>query len=68
MNRFKVYTLGEAFMVTAHHFTINEEAGVVEFYKSETEKDDKWIVFLSGVAAIQALDAPLPMTVARLRL
>ena len=56
MNRYVVHTSGgHNLTIEAHHFVINEESGRLEFYKSETEKDDRWIIFLSGLVAIEVL-------------
>lgn len=62
MNRFKVYTFGEVITINADHFTVNKETGIIEFYKSDTAKDERWTVFLHGVSAIESLGRQMPET------
>jgi hypothetical protein len=54
MNDYAIHTFGEPIKIQAHHFVVNKETGQIDFYKSETEKDEAWIVFLHGVSAINS--------------
>jgi hypothetical protein len=50
--RFNVHLIGagEPLRIDAHHFHFDLQHDLILFYKSETEVDDRFLIFRSGVS------------------